>query len=96
MTIILRIIIFAVIINGMSQAFNTYAIVPDKYEDKSYSSEEVKKIAYKERAEGIRFIYQNSTYNAVVYTVLGILFGLEMCSRKTVVQQSPISTDTRT
>ena len=74
----IRILIFAMILNGVSQALITYAVVPDKYDDRVYDAEEVRKIAYAERAAGIRFLYNTSAVNSVIFAVLGTLVAVEM------------------
>lgn len=74
----LRVAVLAVIINGVSQALITYAIVPGKYENESYNVEQVREIAYAERKAGIDSLYGHSVLNASAFAILGILATTEM------------------
>lgn len=76
--IALRLVFFAIILNGISQSLTTYAIVPDKYENTSYTAEEVNKIAYTERAAGISLVYSHSAANGLTFAILGSLFALDI------------------
>ena len=61
--IILRVLTLIVLINGIAFCFATYAVAPGKYEEDQYTKEQVQKIAYKERREGISFAYSLSQQN---------------------------------
>jgi hypothetical protein len=79
--LVTRILIALIFLNGLSYCFTTYAVAPDKYENKQYTLEEVNRIAYLERVQGVEFAYRaNKIQLYYVYLPMGCLliinFGL--------------------
>lgn len=74
----LRIAILTLVFEGIIQTLITYAVVPAKYENETYSAEEVKKIAYAERSEGINLLYEQNAINTHVFALLGVIAATEM------------------
>ncbi len=75
---LLKIVIFVILFNGIISSFISIAIVPDKYDKNTYTKEEVRDIARKEKNSGVSLGYkiygENQFYSSISLLLLFITY----------------------